>query len=71
MFKAGKVVKPNQQPKKSTKVTKKAESNLSKVEIAFILGALKNTTFKGDNVELLYNLVIKLQNQYTELEKNV
>ena len=71
MFKAGKIIKPNQEPKKSAKTTKKSESNLSKVEIAFILGTLKNTTFKGDNVELLYNLVIKLQTQYTELDKNV
>ena len=74
MFKAGKIEKLGDslsKSKKSAKVVKKAESNLSKVEIAFILGVLKNTTFKGDNVELLYNLVIKLQNQYTELEKNV
>ena len=71
MFKAGKVITANQEPKKSTKVTKKAENNLSKIEIAFILNVLKNTTFKGDNIELLYNLVIKLQKQYTELDKNV
>ena len=71
MFKAGKIIKPNQESKKSAKTTKKSENNLSKVEIAFILGTLKHTTFKGDNVELLYNLVIKLQTQYTELDKNV
>ena len=48
-----------------------SKDNLSKVEVAFILTTLKNTTFKGNNVELLYNLIIKLQNQYTKLDKNV
>ena len=69
-FKSGKTIvgNPSPTPKKTQKTS---ENNLSKVEIAFILGTLKNTTFKGDNVELLYNLVIKLQNQYTELEKDV
>ena len=70
MFKAGKTVigNPSPTPKKTQKNSK---NNLSKIEIAFILSTLKNTTFKGDNVELLYNLVIKLQKQYTELDKNV
>ena len=74
MFKAGKIEKlgdSSPQSKKSPKSQQNSKGNLSKVEIAFILNILKNTTFKGDNVELLYNLVIKLQNQYTELDKDV
>ncbi len=51
--------------------TKPSKDNLSKQEIALILGIVKNTTFKGDNIEILYNIVSKLQNQYTNLDKNV
>ena len=74
MFKAGKIEKLNDSSsknKKSIKPQQNSKDNLSKIEIAFILNVLKNTTFKGDNIELLYNLVIKLQKQYTELDKNV
>ena len=38
-------------------------------EISLILNLIKNSPFKGKDVETIYNLVIKLQNQYTKLEK--
>jgi hypothetical protein len=38
-------------------------------EIALILNLIKTSPFKGGDVETIYNLVIKLQNQYTKLEK--
>jgi len=38
-------------------------------EIALILNLIKSSPFKGGDVETIYNLVIKLQNQYTKLEK--
>jgi hypothetical protein len=37
---------------------------LEKHEIEFILTLIKESTFKGEYVESLYNLVYKLQQQY-------
>ncbi len=44
-------------------------NNLSAQELELLLNALKSTTIVGEQVELFYNLVIKLQNQYIELQK--
>ena len=44
------------------------KDSLDKTEITIILNLIKNTTFKGDNLETMYNLVVKLQNQYTKLD---
>tara|TARA_Y100000114_G_C11642070_1_gene269799 strand:+ start:310 stop:513 length:204 start_codon:yes stop_codon:yes gene_type:complete len=60
--------------KKSSKVTKVnnppllSKDSLDQKEITIILNLIKNTTFKGDNLETMYNLVLKLQNQYTNLK---
>lgn len=43
------------------------KDNLDKREITIILNLIKGTTFKGDNIETMYNLILKLQNQYTKL----
>ena len=43
--------------------------NLAPVEIEFILNLIKNSEFKGENLEIVYNTVIKLQNQYIVLNK--
>ena len=43
--------------------------NLSIDEIEFILNLIKNSEFKGENLEIVYNTVIKLQNQYIALNK--
>jgi len=40
-------------------------------EIALILNLIKSSPFKGGDIEIIYNLVIKLQNQYSKLENNV
>lgn len=40
-------------------------------EISLILNLIKNSPFKGGDIETIYNLVIKLQNQYSKLENNV
>ena len=45
-----------------------SKDNLDIEEITLILGLIKNTTFKGENIETLYNLIVKLQNQYIKLE---
>ena len=39
-------------------------NNLTKEELEFLLLALKKTTFVGEHLEMLFNIVIKLQNQY-------
>lgn len=45
-----------------------SKDSLDKKEITIILNLIKNTTFKGDNLETMYNLVLKLQNQYSNLK---
>jgi hypothetical protein len=37
---------------------------LSIQEIEILLSMLKRTTFLGEDIEHLYNLIVKLQNQY-------
>jgi len=44
---------------------KKPDYSLSKKEIEFLLFLIKETTFKGQDVEMLYHLVYKLQQQHT------
>jgi hypothetical protein len=44
-----------------------SQNSLDKKEITIILNLIKETTFKGSNLETMYNLVVKLQNQYTNL----
>ena len=42
-------------------------NKLNKRELELLLIVLKNATIKGEQVELFYNLIIKLQNQHTQL----
>lgn len=44
-------------------------NNLSAQELELLLNTLKSTTIVGEQVELFYNLIIKLQNQYIGLQK--
>ena len=46
-----------------------SKDSLDSNEIALILNLIKCSPFKGKDIETIYNLVIKLQNQYTKLEK--
>ena len=50
--------------KMSTPLTTKIEVN--EKELEFLLVTIKNSLFKGEYVELLYNLTLKLQNKYKE-----
>lgn len=43
---------------------KEEDFSLEKHEIEFILLLLKDSTFKGAHVEILYNIAYKLQQQY-------
>ena len=45
-----------------------SKDSLDQKEITIILNLIKNTTFKGDNLETMYNLVLKLQNQFSNLK---
>lgn len=44
-------------------------NQLNTQELEFLLNALKQTMIAGEQVEMFYNLVIKLQNQYVEQTK--
>ena len=61
--------------KKQNKVTKAnnpplfSKDSLDQKEITIILNLIKNTSFRGDNIETIYNLILKLQNQYAKLGK--
>ena len=45
-----------------------SKNNLDKRELTIILNLIKGTTFKGDNIEVMYNLILKLQDQYSNLK---
>ena len=62
-FSAGNLVTSN----KVEKVTNPNELNIQELELLLVL--LRNTSFKGEQLELLYNLVIKIQNQHIEKSK--
>ena len=47
----------------------KTSLSLTKKEIEFLLILIKDSIFKGENIELLYNLIVKLQTIYIN-EKN-
>lgn len=39
---------------------------LTPQELEFLLAILKQSSFKGEFIELVYNVAVKLQNQYTK-----
>lgn len=43
---------------------KEEDFSLGKHEIEFILLLLKESTFKGEHIEILYTIAYKLQQQY-------
>ena len=43
-----------------------APDELNPQELASLLEILKRATFMGEQVEIVYNMVLKLQNQYTK-----
>lgn len=42
------------------------QNELNVKELEFLLVLIKNTTFKGEDVEVVYNTTLKLQNQYLQ-----
>jgi hypothetical protein len=45
------------------------KNSLDKQELSIILNLIKETSFKGEDIETMYNLILKLQDQYFTLEK--
>jgi hypothetical protein len=45
------------------------ENQLNSLELGFLLEMVKNVNFRGDQVELVFNLIMKLQNQYMKQTK--
>jgi hypothetical protein len=43
-----------------------SSNQLSVKELEVLLSIIKRTTFLGEDIEPMYNMVIKLQNQYLE-----
>jgi formiminotetrahydrofolate cyclodeaminase len=43
--------------------------NLTKEEVEILLITVRDTTFKGDNVEKIYNLILKIQQYYTTITR--
>ena len=55
-----------------TKIAGKVQEDpnaLNKQEIELLLGLIKQSHFQGESLENLYNLVLKLQQQYLSLDK--
>jgi hypothetical protein len=46
-----------------------APIQLNTKELEIILSLIKRSTFLGEDIEILYNMIIKLQNQYIEQTK--
>ena len=46
-----------------------APEQLNVQELEFLLSLIKQSTFKGEAVEIIYNTALKLQNQYNKFKK--
>ena len=45
------------------------QDELTKQELEYLLGLLKNADLKGYQIEMFYSLVVKLQHQYISVNK--
>tara|TARA_B100000902_G_scaffold375412_1_gene405370 strand:+ start:36 stop:245 length:210 start_codon:yes stop_codon:yes gene_type:complete len=64
----GNIVGSNLQPQKENKDFSMISLDLE--ETSYILRSMKTGTFKGEELEKVFNLVVKLQEHYTNTEKN-
>ena len=48
---------------------KEQSLNLTKEEVEILLIIVRDTTFKGESVEKIYNLILKLQQYYTTITR--
>ena len=56
-------------PTKTNTTPSLSPSQLNQKEIEMLLLLIKKSTFLGEDVEVIYNMVVKLQNQYLEQTK--
>ena len=49
--------------------SKEQSLNLTREEVEILLITVRDATFKGENVERIYNLILKLQQYYTTITK--
>ncbi len=54
---------------KVTNITSE-HGKLTVEEYEFLFNIIRNTTFKGESLEFVYNLTAKLQEQYLALKNN-
>ena len=70
-FKAGKVNVGEEAIKKALDApTLNPNIEFTEKELEFLLVTIKNSLFKGEYVEVLYNLTLKLQNHFIDLKSN-
>lgn len=55
--------------KSNSEVVAKSINQLTTSEIEFLLLLIKNSSFKGEQLEVVYNAAVKLQNQYLALKE--
>jgi hypothetical protein len=66
-FVMGLLNKQKQVQKSTSKISKKPiDFELGTDEIKIILQGIQNSTYKGKDIEMMYNLVLKLQDLYTK-----
>jgi hypothetical protein len=70
-FQAGNIQTPSGEIPKGVSVLPQNQQGveLSKQEIEFLLTLVKNSTFKGEMIEIVYKTVYKLQDHYTKINK--
>ena len=56
-------------PNSNVKPQPVESSQLTSSELEYLLNILRATTLTGDQVEAFYNLAVKLQKQYLEMNK--
>ena len=51
---------------KETPIPVVIQNQLNAQELVLLIGLIKQTNFLGEHIELTYNTIIKLQNQYLQ-----
>ena len=69
-FKAGNIqIGKKEDSRKTESPLLSSKIELNPIELEIILRGLKNSTFTGEQLELVYKLVLKLQDNYLSLTK--
>lgn len=54
------------QTQQQVSTPKTSDNEFNSQELELLLGILRETTLKGHQIEVFYNLVVKMQNQYIQ-----